>query len=77
MTAETWKQDSNAEGLETLVAVTKYMTAINLLAEAFENEFVANELAPKCTEEFLTDSNLNLTTLEGILCTTSTSVSTT
>lgn len=62
--------ENELESLQTLLAVTKYMQAITLLAEAFENSFVAEVLAPACTEAFLTDSSLSLAQLEAILCTT-------
>jgi hypothetical protein len=55
--------------LENLMAVTKYVTAINMLAEAFENEFVAEQLAPACTEMFFSTVSLNLRELETLLCT--------
>lgn len=64
-----------ADALTNLMAVTKYMTALNMLAEAFENEFVAEQLAPACTEMFLSTSNLNLRELESLLCTSPISTS--
>lgn len=63
-----------AESLETLLAVTKYMQAITLLAEAFENEFVAEQLAPACIELFLTESSARLAQLEAILCTATSTI---
>ncbi len=67
MTIEPINDTDRPGALETLLAVTKYMQAITLLAEALENDYVAEELAPECTEEFLGQSNIKLNELQELL----------